>query len=268
MLHIRGYGIILKITLRIIFLSFITAISTFGQETKKKKGVPTAIYRQDNIVIDGKMNDWPELISFYNKDSKLGYSIANDSSKFYFCFIMSDQLMQMKILRMGLYIGIDTMGKKNQDISICYPMPGSFRGNTKNGERPDFEKIKATFRNSPQYMSLNGFRNGNGTSPIQAVNGVAAKLDWDAEGNMIYELEIPFNAFQLRGFSNQLYALNVFLPAIKRPQVNGVSGATASGGGRPGGGGPPPGVSGGQNSGAIMFEDQKFRQRFYLNSGK
>jgi hypothetical protein len=179
--------------------------------------------------------------------------------------------MQMKILRTGIIVGIDTSGKKKQHVTVTYPLKsGAGKPGGTKGQRPDINELRIKFRQQPQFMMLSGFKNNNEQVPLQAANGVMVKLDWDENNDMIYELMIPIQAFRTNKLCkddlSKAYSLNVNIPAFVRPDFGGTGGP---GGGNPGGGGggrPGGGMtqSGGNEQFMIMFEEQKFSQKFTL----
>ncbi len=79
------------------------------------------------IVVDGDASDWQVPLAYYDKDTKLSFSVSNDSTKLYFCFEAFDQELQTKIIRGGLQIYLDTNGGTSKDISMLYPVPSTYQ---------------------------------------------------------------------------------------------------------------------------------------------
>ena len=63
-----------------------------------------------------------EPLRFYDKKSKLQYSITNDNKNMYICIKATDEQSQMKIIHAGMQINIDTTGKGGQQIGISFPI--------------------------------------------------------------------------------------------------------------------------------------------------
>ena len=86
-----------------------------------KKISTESLWLSHPIQVDGKLLEWPTDMQFYNSNTELAYTIANDSSNLYLCFQVFDELMQMKILKAGMVVSVDTNGKKKEHIIIQYP---------------------------------------------------------------------------------------------------------------------------------------------------
>jgi len=159
-----------------------------------QKNIPRSSWNKTPVQINGDLSDWGDQLRFYDKPSKILYSVLNDSTNLYFCLRVSNKTMQMKILRAGMFIGLDTIGKKGKHISINYPLAGNV-GFLKDDRtsRPNFDEQKREFKQNVQLMMLSGFNKNNGLVPLQVENGVVVKLDWDQNNDMVYEMCIPFS---------------------------------------------------------------------------
>lgn len=261
-----------------LYIAAIFIIMSFGLSSNKNK-VINSKWLDKSVVIDGNIDEWAQKPLFFDKETKLLVSIANDSSNFYLTMVIHDELVQTKILRSGLIVSLDTLGKKKEHISIQYPMKSDLKGKQSIEKRgkPNLEEIKKMFKLKPQFMLLSGFKSGNGTGLLQNVNGIAVKLDWDENNSLIYELKVPFSSIGNKSLNkdniNNKFSLIVKLPAVTKIKVDGTSGATKPTGGRPTG--PPSGggrPSGGRPKGAggppnmegmsLMFEEQYLLQKF------
>lgn len=78
-------------------------------------------WQSKKFIADGNLTEWPNPLRFYDQESGINYSISNDHNNLYFCCNISNEFMQMKILRSGLEFGIDTLGKKSFSVTIKYP---------------------------------------------------------------------------------------------------------------------------------------------------
>jgi len=264
--------------LAILIVTFALCTDTEAQKSKK---ISESQWAAGEILIDGNNRDWNLPLHYYDTSTKISYSIANDSSSIYLCIATGDETMQMKILRAGMVVGLDTLGKRKQHISISYPLvPASGNPGNSQKARPGTDELKQNFKYKQQFMELSGFIGRNGISPVQAVNGVMACLDWNENGELIYELAIPFRSFGSPGIVrpgvSKPFCLNVSINALELPN----SGPGAYGGsGRPGGGGPP-GGSGGPGGGgppswvtqggggkdfSLLIEEQGLRQKFQIS---
>lgn len=254
-----------------LLLSF-SLLTSFKQISRKE--VPTIKWQATVIVVDGNLDDWTLPLRYYDKKSKIGYSMCNDSTTLYLCFRVIDENMQMKILKSGITIALDTVGKKKHHISIKYPLRNSEPFKKGKG-KPSVSLLKSNFKMVEHLAIFHGFKTGNGTSSITNDNGVAVKINWDNNNDLIYEVSIPFksylrNTITINDLINTM-ALNVNIDALKNPQnMNKPSGSPKGGGGGHGGGMGGGMSGGGKHSGSMgksqemisLFEEQKFRLKF------
>ena len=89
----------------------------------------TVYYSSDwqtkKITIDGKMSEWSNPLRFYDQESGINYSISNDHRNLYLCCTVSNEQMQLKILRSGIEFSIDTLGEKKFPVILKYPFSTS-----------------------------------------------------------------------------------------------------------------------------------------------
>src|ERR1035437_11092458 len=71
-------------------------------------------WQTSSIVVDGKPNEWPTPLKYFDEKSKLQYAVTNDYENLYFCIKAADEQTQTKILRAGLQVWIDTTGNNEQ----------------------------------------------------------------------------------------------------------------------------------------------------------
>ncbi len=258
---------ITKIIALILLFTFSISFKTRAQ----KKKIKIAKWQTEPIKVDGEIEQKIDPFNLYDKETKLAYFIANDASHIYLSFKVIDELTQIKILRAGLTVKIDTLGKKKHSIIISYPLQGNANKKNTNPreKKPDFEEVKAIFRAMPQRMKLSGFKSGNGTSNTINANGVAVCIDWDKNKDLIYEISIPINSFWgnevTANKASKTIALNVIINALDKSNVSNSRPANA-GGGRPSGGGPPPGVGANNFSDYNrLFSEQKMHTKFRLS---
>src|ERR1700712_1677740 len=74
------------------------------------------------IAIDGDIKEWGDSLSYYNKEKQLNYGIANDAENLYVAIRIKDRSEQIRVLRAGLTLSIDTRGKKKETFSITFPV--------------------------------------------------------------------------------------------------------------------------------------------------
>lgn len=160
--------------------------------------------KKDSILIDGDQQDWKGYTFYSDEKSRTTYSITNDSQKIYFLFKFSDVITQMKVLRAGLEIKMDTLGRTSYPISIIFPFSTDRYNNdvfnySVTGIKPnmDFEKNKNKMICNSNRIRLIGFKNGYGDIMINKNNSlnVETGLKFNNENELIYELSVPIKLF-------------------------------------------------------------------------
>ncbi|HEY3876420.1 MAG TPA: hypothetical protein VGM92_13170, partial [Candidatus Kapabacteria bacterium] len=165
------------------------------------------------IVVDGDASDWPRPLEYYDKETKLSFSISNDSTKLYFCLQAYDLDLQKKICRAGLQLWIDPTGGKEKNIGLLYPVPstlqhfamersGSYGApNSSETTSEEYDPIGALrrnfFRSQPGEIQLTGFvPPAQGIIPSKNSFGIEVRINWDTLNNALnYEAAIPFATF-------------------------------------------------------------------------
>ena len=185
----------------------------------------------NNIVIDGDDSDWESAISFFDEDSGLMYSIANDEENIYILVKATAEAAMTKFTMGGVEIWISTDGKEKRKTGIKYPIPLSweerFASRSNNVTREDRrrQERERTYAN----MELRGFENIKDNS--YKVDELDIKAEYNGKnGNTIAEYKIPFSTFcnpeQIN--SETVFALGIVLNGIQMPTNFGGGG----GGGR------------------------------------
>src|SRR5690242_21461890 len=88
--------------------------------------------------------------SFMDSDNKLLYGVRNDAQNLYFSFRVINDATQMKILRGGMTLWLDSTGNKNERTGIKFPL--GFRGRKENNQEQETE-------NSSSEQNTGGYRN-------------------------------------------------------------------------------------------------------------
>jgi len=259
------------------------------------KSVYVNSWQSKNVKADGNLQEWIVPLNNYDVKSKLQYSITNDSLNLYVCIRATDDQSQLKIIRAGMQVWIDTAGKNNQQVGILFPLSSSehsanisrkpeYTGDsskTRQYQKPDSKSLKARFNREPKEMKLVGFKPPiGGITLLQNENGIAANIDWDSTGIMNYEAIIPFKTFYKKSLSlsdsTKIFGINIIIPALPESSNSGGGGhegASGFGGGGHGGGYGGGHGGGSHNSGngyggtggnATMFEANKIITRIKL----
>jgi len=248
---------------------------------------PKLIYKSQwqsaPVIIDGSVSEYQDF-RFYNKETKMFYSLYNDNANLYVCLKTNDEAMQMKIMKVGMEIWIDTLEKSKEQNGILFPLA---KGNSINmdgmkpqtnheKQKPDFNTVKNNFFLEQNFMILVGFKNTTkGLTSLEDKSGIKVKINWDSTNSMIYEAIIPFITFYKESLSNidstKFFTLTLNINAFsihEMPQNGGPDYGRMSGGiDMPGGGempnGPPNEIKGTGNMNT-MSEKNTFIEKFKL----
>jgi hypothetical protein len=179
------------------FLISISLLFMFGCG----KLIYPAIWQITPINVDGNLIDWNLPLQYYDEDSKLNYSFANDESNLYICIRAVDLQTQLKMIKGGMNVWVDVAGKKNEMVGIRYPLnekllPNHTVEKFKKGERHDMNHYMHQMILEQSQMQLLGFRIAdNGVSNLHNTSGITAALGWDSTGVLAYEVVIPTKTF-------------------------------------------------------------------------
>lgn len=170
-----------------------------------QKIVLNSLWRDSNIVINGDPYDWQEPLSYYDSKAKIQYQVANDDTALYIILKTMDYKAQAKILRAGMDVVLDTMGKKKSAAVLLYPLPGETKlqwiadpaePDRQELEHPDLKTLRSEYELSDKrirYADMAGLPKtielANTNSPI------AVAISWDRDNILTYEARIPFRTF-------------------------------------------------------------------------
>lgn len=178
----------------------------------KKTTIPKLAgnWQAQPVLVDGDSKDWPSPYPAYDAKAKIGYAMSNDRKHLYITMECGDVMTQMKILRSGMNVWIDTSGAKGQAMVINYPLPSENAGkqdlqyegqalqNTAEGadrEKRMQQRVKKNIDEAIQ-LSLEGFDACNGGFLVKQTNncGIVVRMAMDEYNEMIWEAAIPFKA--------------------------------------------------------------------------
>ena len=217
-----------------------------------------AFWQSAPVVADGKAKEWSVPLNYYDADTKLQYTISNDRQNLYVCLKAGDEQTQLKIIRGGMRLWIDTTGHNRNHVGVLFPMPNheplektaatsdnsdapvpgsnyTSYGSAKNkgGHKVPVSALKKAFYASPKEMQLAGFKPPlGGLTSIENKSGIFLGLDWDSTNTMVYEAVIPFKTFYKDSLSYK-DSLKIFGVSIT---VNGLTAPSGAHSGGHGGG--------------------------------
>lgn len=194
------------------------------------------------VTIDGNNTEWGDSLAYYNAESKLNYTIANDKDNLYLVLKTNDLAKQNYILSSGVTFGIDSKGRsKKSGFAVTFPESGqeamkrgipTLEENTLRAGLLSFRKI-----------SVKGFKDiVDDDIAVSNAFGIKIAIGFDNKGYMIYEEAIPLELFHAGELAKGEWTFNIKLNPPVKPEMNsmgseistaGVPGF-ASGGGRNG----------------------------------
>ena len=193
----------------------------------KKVEAMTGTYQTEPITIDGDSKDWPSPYPNYDSKAKVAYATSNDENNIYITMETGDELTQMKILKNGMTVSIDTGGNKGTNLNINFPMQNandpfempSLENKQKKNEPSDRlarklgQNIKKAANDANQY-ALEGFPDCNGAFVINQASkcGIKVKLGVDEFNELVWEAIVPYKALQSKDGT----------PALKPGKIIGV----------------------------------------------
>ena len=197
---------------KITFIAF-TSIFIFSfscnsaKHSEKSKAMLPGTWQSQPIVIDGDSKDWPSPYPNYDAKAMVAYATSNDKYNLYITMETGDEMTQMKILKQGMTVSIDTNGRKESQFNINYPLQNdndpiemSKREHHKKESQfhPDgmwSQNIKKSAKDANQF-SLDGFKNCNGGYMVTQTTscGIKVILRIDEYKELVWEAVVPFKA--------------------------------------------------------------------------
>ncbi len=237
------------------FFCLFTACSS-GRHTAQTSSVPTILWQDKPVAIDGQYDDWDLPYSFMDSKAKIEYSFSNDQKNLYLTIKSSDRMTQLKILRAGMNVWIDPYNKKEKTLGILYPHENTepmdmHTGTAQEGEQRGEagQRMNKLISEARDY-SLQGFSGCNGAFMISQHNdcGIETKIG-KTDDVLIWEAKIPFRSFYKETLDKSdlghAFDIGFEIHALHQPASSGEH----SGGGSHGGGGGHGGMGGGGRGG-------------------
>jgi uncharacterized membrane protein YgcG len=210
-----------------------------------------------NITIDGDVKEWGDSLRYYNTEKQLNYALANDQDNLYVAIRINDRSEQIRVLRAGLTLSIDTRGKKKESFSITFPVgdlgpgdlpqqPDDLTGKSDVTQEDRDELMRARLTKLRE-IRVAGFKDIEGeTITISNTYGIKTAIDYDKDGYLVYEAAIPLKFFHADDIAKNEWAFDFKINGIVRHSQNADAGQDGqSHGGRGGGGGGGRGGHGG-----------------------
>jgi hypothetical protein len=191
-----------------ISLLLLTASCSMLHHAHKSPVAMAGTWQQQPIVIDGDSKDWPSPYPNYDAKARVAYATSNDMENLYITMETGDEMTQLKILKQGFIVSIDTGGRKMQEFKINFPlqsevgledMPHPEQGVKKEGaryqDRQRQQRISGYAREANQ-LSLEGFANCTGGYTLKQTIpcGIKVSTRLDEYNELVWEAVVPFKA--------------------------------------------------------------------------
>lgn len=172
--------------------------------TNKQETLP-GTWQAQPIIIDGDNKDWPSPYPNYDAKAKVAYATSNDAQNLYITVETGDEMTQVKMLKQGMAVSIDTGGKKDAQFHLNYPLPNEnepidlfkqdllvkdSRGSLI--KRQSEQRINKLSQEANQF-SLEGFGGCNGGYVVtqQVPCGIKVRAHIDEYKELVWEAVIP-----------------------------------------------------------------------------
>ncbi|WCT12864.1 hypothetical protein [Mucilaginibacter jinjuensis] len=210
-----------------------------------------------DIKIDGDLKDWGDTLRYFNDEKKISYTLANDKDNLYMVVRVSDRTEQIRIIRAGLTLSINTKGKKKEESSITFPVgnpdqpqteaPDDKKTNPDLLDQQDREEMLRAKMTKLRYIKVTGLPDIE--SDIMTTSntyGIKVALNIDDKDNLVYEAAIPLKFFHAAAPDKTEWAFNIKINGVTHAPKSGADPNGGAGGGRGGMGGGGMGGGGGR----------------------
>ncbi len=236
-------------------LLFIGCVAALFTACSSSAPIMQCNYQSSPVTVDGKAKEWSIPLQYYDDKTKLNFTITNDDTCLYYCFRITDDKEEMRVLRAGMQIWIDTTGKNQKQVGIEFPFQelkeGADNGGKKGNSRPDTigHQKRLTFATPQKQIRVTGFKYPiAGIVQLPNPYGIKASIARDSAGITIYEASIPFRTFYKKALTASDNTRTFGISIILNP----MGGSGSEGGHKGGHGGDAGGMGGGGNMGGNM----------------
>jgi hypothetical protein len=247
-------------------------------------------WRNRQITIDGKFEDWQNDIAYYDENTRVSIGVINDDTYLYICLITRNRGLMEQLMMSGFNVWFDPEGGSDKVFGIHFPLGMQAKGMPMEvgsgdsilSDKKDLKEHSEMFQESWQQIEIIGpGKEERYTALIEAIekDGISVKMGSE-KGYFVYELKVPLteseqhpyyigvNKNNLIGMGLEVSAINKGMPGgVGMPGGGGRGNMRMSGGGPGGGGGMPgsedrgmPGGEGGMPpSGGISIDEKEYQ---------
>jgi hypothetical protein len=202
-----------------------------------------ALWQSGTCTIDGKSNEWPEILQYYDTDSKLMYEVRNDDDLLYISVKSNDENTARRMAMTGIEFTLQPNIEEKREMKIVYPF--------REGLPPIPQQLdKGKLPVSSQFK-ISGFSPAIADGVYEQANSnqIKAAFSEITTGSAFLEISIPLESVLGKEYSiadsARVLKLELTLPLVEMPSSSDFPmppGGASEGGGMPQG--PPPGAGG------------------------
>jgi len=160
-------------------------------------------WQAEPIAVDGDSKDWPSPYPNYDSKGKIAYATSNDGKYVYVTLETGDELTEVKVVKAGVTVSIDTSGGRDPQFRINYPLqnendemldlPQPSKGNNTGHEQRQLTYQIKKMMSMDNQFSLEGFGTcSGGYSTSQNVPcGIKVRAAIDEYSELVWEAAIP-----------------------------------------------------------------------------
>lgn len=237
-------------------------------------------------TLKGFPEDCSSFSKYVNKNSGITYYLSNDDKYLYLCLQTSDEMMQMKLIRVGMTLEFQIQKKTEKPAKLIFPADShkSQGAGLRPGQMPDINALKKAYLSRTNQFFAEGFEKTNGQLTLKKTDGLAAKISGDSL-SLYYQIIIPVSElfgedYSHVNLSRMEISMIATIEAFERPQIDRPKdGMPPSTGRMPGDGVSRPGGMYRPSTGNsqfpqpdtqmnLLFREQRIKQSFRLSQGK
>lgn len=197
----------------------ILASPVFAQ--RNKGNIQQSLDWATGIVVDGKLEEWGDSLTYEHAVQKFRYHIKNDDENLYIAMRVIDKDRQMQIFAQGLAFMVNKDGKKRQGPTVYFPVADrlAFRSimSADNDDRPDDMRKGALAAIRAIYvMRFNDVLDGQ--ISLENTYGIHAQATLDTADALCVEIVVPLDRLGI-SFDNasEELAFNVKINGVMIP---------------------------------------------------
>jgi hypothetical protein len=189
-------------------------INLYAQKTTNVQ--ETAVWAPENIKVDGKLNEWNDNFQSMNKATQLYYTLSNDDKNLYLVIKSANNNSGNKLVGGGLNLTINAAGKKNDKDAAVITFPTANASSLANLVRPTVRQagdvgrpvegpdpalvaeVHRAAMEAAKEIKIKGIKEiKDSIISVYNEHGFKAFINYDAKGNLLYELAVPLKYLNL-----------------------------------------------------------------------